>query len=278
MVSGRWAPDNMASKGDHDRDETFDQLREEGDFRSRIGFADNLGWWVDGAAILLSLIAVIGAYWIGVSIFDQVPHLEDEFAYVWQAQAIAGGRATLPTPPHEKHFLVPFVVDTNGQRFGKYPLGWPALLGIGERLGYPGLVNPLLAGLGIWLTYLLGKRLFNRGLGLLAAALTVTSPFFLLNSGVFLSHPLGLVLSAGFALAWLASFSGDAAAQSNGGRLALVAAACSLGGLAITRPLTGLGVAAPFVIHGLVLFVRGGGRVRWRWWFGLAEANWSEAG
>ncbi len=254
----------MVSNTEQDRDGPLDSLREAGEFRAGALFAGGASRWLDGAAILLSLAAVLAAYWVGARVFEHIPHLEDEFAYVWQAQAIAGGRATLPTPPHENSFLIPFVVDANGQRFGKYPLGWPVLLGIGERLGAPGLVNPLLAGLGIWLTYLLGKRLFNPGIGLLAAALTLTSPFFLMNSGVLLSHPMGLVLSAAFALAWLESFGGDPDVQPAQSRLALVAAACALGGLAISRPLTAIGVAAPFIIQGIVLFLRESGRVRRR--------------
>jgi hypothetical protein len=63
-----------------------------------------------------------------------------------------------------------------------------------------------LAGLGIWLTYRLGRRFFSPAVGLLAAGLTLSSPFFLLNSGSLLSHPLGMVLAAAFALAWLELF------------------------------------------------------------------------
>ena len=102
--------------------------------------------------------------------------------------------------------MVPFVVDYQGERFGKYPPGWPVLLSIAIRLDLRAWINPLLAGLGVWLTYLLGKRIFNDFVGLLAAGLTVASPFFLMNSGSLLSHPFGLVLSASFALGWLEIF------------------------------------------------------------------------
>ena len=68
------------------------------------------------------------------------------------------------------------------------------MLAIAIRVGARAWINPLLAGLGVWLTYLLGKRIFSDFVGLLAAGLTVTSPFFLMNSGSLLSHPFGLVL------------------------------------------------------------------------------------
>ena len=202
----------------------------------------------DRIAIIISLMGVLAAFLVHGRVFEHMAHLEDEMAYVWQAQTISGGHLTLPSPPGERSFLVPFVVDYEGQRFGKYPLGWPALLAVGVRLGARSLVNPLLAGLGIWLTYLLGKRVFGEVVGVLAVGLTVASPFFLMNSGSLLSHPLGLVLSAGFALAWLEAFR-------RGGRstqwLPVILAGTAVGLLAITRPLTAVGVALPFALHGI---------------------------
>ena len=167
----------------------------------------------DRIALILSLIAVAASYWVAVRIFEGMAHIEDEVAYVWQAQAIAGGHLTLPSPSHEKSFLVPFVVDHNGQRFGKYPLGWPVMLAVGELLGVRPLVNALLAGFAVWLTYHLGKRIFGETVGLLAAGLTLTSPFFLMNSGSLLSHPFGLFLSAAFALSWLDAWDKEHLAQ-----------------------------------------------------------------
>ena len=175
-------------------------------------------------------------------------------AYVWQAQAISHGYLTLPSPALPKSFLVPFVVDYHGQRFGKYPLGWPVVLALGERLGVPYLVNPILAGLGVWLTYQLGKRLFGATVALLAAGLTVSSPFFLLNSGSLLNHPLGLVLTIIFALGWLDAFHTPGISKR---WLPALAAGAALGLLALTRPLTAVCVGLPFAIHGLILLVRG---------------------
>jgi hypothetical protein len=82
----------------------------------------------DRFALLFSLLAVLVSYFVTDRVFERMPHIEDEMAYVWQAQAMARGRLTLPSPPSSESFLVPFVVDFHGQRFGKYPLGWPAML------------------------------------------------------------------------------------------------------------------------------------------------------
>src|SRR5512139_3853145 len=98
----------------------------------------------DRIAILLSLLAIVAAYWVHDRIFERMAHIEDEMAYVWQAQAIAGGHLMVPSPPEPKSFLYPFVIDYAGHRFGKYPLGWPVTLALGEYFGVRFLVNPLL--------------------------------------------------------------------------------------------------------------------------------------
>jgi len=215
----------------------------------------------DKIAFAISLLAIFATAWISHDILEGIPHLEDEFAYVWQAQVIARGELTIPSPPEHKSFLVPFVVDYEGQRFGKYPIAWPVILSFGERVGLRWLVNPLLAGLGVWLTYRLGKKTLGEMVGLLAAGLTVSSPFFLMNSGTLLSHPWGLVLSTGFAISWL-----DVTAPQDSvpGKLPTLAAGLSLGVLALSRPFTALGVAIPFGIHGLCLLYRGSNELRKR--------------
>jgi len=155
----------------------------------------------DWLALLLAILTFLGAAWITDQVFEGLPHLEDEMAYVWQAQAIEGGKLLLPTPPCSRCFLQPFVVDYSGMRTGKYPPGWPTLLAVALRLGLQDRINPLLAGLAIWLVYRLGKKITDERTGILAAFLTATSPLFLMNSGALLSHPWTLVLSATVALA-----------------------------------------------------------------------------
>ncbi len=210
----------------------------------------------DRLALILCVAVILAAALVGWLVFENLPHLEDEFAYLWQARVLAGGNLSLPTPEFSKSFLVPFVVDYHGQRFAKYPPGWPAILSLGVRVGWPAVINPLLAGLAIWLTYQLGKRSLGEQTAFLGALLLGTSPVFLILAGSLLSHLWSLVLALIFILFWVAGLED----RKEKARLnpSLIAGA-SLGLLGLTRPLTALALAVPFFLEGLVILYRGPG-------------------
>ncbi len=201
-------------------------------------------------AVLLSLVAFGMVFWVTTAIYEGVPHIEDEVAYSWQAALYAEGKLTTPTPPCPHCFLTPFVVDYQGLRFSKYPPGWAAALSLGVRLDLRDWVNPFLAALCIWLTYRLVSRLTRPITGLIAALLTLTSPFFLLNGGSLLSHLWSFFLTLVWITAWLDATHPESRIPR---WLSVPAAGLALGALALTRPLTAIGVAFPFFIHGLVL-------------------------
>ena len=215
----------------------------------------------DRLALLFSLVVILAAALVGNLIFENMPHLEDEFAYLWQAKTIAGGDLTLPTPEFAKSFLIPFVVDFQGQRFGKYPPGWPAALSLGVRAGILDWVNPALAGLAAWLTYRLGKRTLGKKTALLGTLLLGTSPLFLIQAGSLLSHTWSLVLSTAFFLSWMDSLEKEGTPY---GWLPSLVGGLSLGALALTRPLTAAAVALPFAIQGIIVLIKGPGWKRKR--------------
>jgi hypothetical protein len=210
---------------------------------------------------ILCLAVVFIGFLICERVYEGLPHTEDEISYRWQAHVFAEGKLFVASPPGAVETFVPFVIDYQGRRFSKYPPGWPLVLSLGVRLGLDAWVNPFLAGLSVWLTYLLGKRLIAPAVGGVAAVLMAASPFFLLNSASFLSSSLSLALTGGFALAWLGSFAKPNPRSST--RSAALAGIC-LGWLALTRPWTAVGVALPFIVHGLWLLWRGDGSVRRR--------------
>jgi 4-amino-4-deoxy-L-arabinose transferase-like glycosyltransferase len=213
----------------------------------------------------LALLALAASLRTAAQVYEGLPHIEDEFANLWQAEVMAQGALTLPSPAESRYFVVPFVVDHQGLRFGKYPPGWPAVLSLGIRLGAPTLVNALLAGLSVWLTFRLGSRLGGKSVGLLAALLLATSPMVVILSGSMMSHPLSLFLGLVFSLTWLDLFlpSEGAAAPPRVPRWLLwLTGGLSLGLLVVTRPLTALAVAIPFALHGLWLLRCGPGTLR----------------
>ncbi|MDK1028110.1 MAG: hypothetical protein QGM50_00475 [Anaerolineae bacterium] len=225
----------------------------------------------DRIAFVISIAAVFGVYFVSDRVYERMAHFEDEMAYIWQAQAISGGDLVLPSPPNPKSFMTPFVIDHNGVRFGKYPPGWPIILALGFAFNFEDWINPLLGGLGIWLLYLLAKRITTGPIGLLAIILMLSSPMFWLLSGSALSHTWSIVVALGFVSAWLSIFvhaEDEPQREKKVPRFGfhqidvpiwvkILVAGLSLGVLVLTRPMNAVGVAIPFFIHGLILLVRG---------------------
>jgi 4-amino-4-deoxy-L-arabinose transferase-like glycosyltransferase len=184
--------------------------------------------------------------------FEGLPHLEDEVAYLFQAKTLALGRLTVPSPAQPGAFWTPFVLDYQGHRFGKYPPGWPTILALGAVAtgGHaPWLVNPLLAALALYLVYRLGRTLYGRDAGLLAAALGLISPLFLVLSASFLSHLASLVWLLLFSLWFVWTAQGRS-------RWFALGAGLALGMAFLTRSLTATAYATPFVIYSLAQVIQ----------------------
>ena len=206
----------------------------------------------DHLALLVCLTTIAATAFLSSKIFENLPHIEDEVAYVWQANVIARGDLTLPSPVCPKCFLVPFVVDYNGLRFGKYPIGWPVVLAFAVRLGKRAWLPPLLAGMNIGLAYQLFKKIVDKKIALLAVFLIASSPFFLMNASSLLAHNWSLFLTLTFILGWFDVFLANGRTPKF---LTVGVAALSLGVLALTRPMSALGIALPFAVHGaFILF------------------------
>ncbi len=215
------------------------------------------------------LLACAGSLIVSRTVFERLPHLEDEFAYRYQAELFARGDVSIDVPLPVRAYWQPFVLDANGQRFGKYPPGWPLLLAVGTHCGAPWIVNAWLAMLTVALVYRLGRELFDPATGAVAALLTAASPTALLLSGSLMSHTAALFFTTLFLYAlWKIEksnltqsarrsqrkieektpffYSAPSALKMSfwGG-----VAGSALGMVVINRPWTAVGIAAPFVLY-----------------------------
>ncbi|MBN1933718.1 MAG: glycosyltransferase family 39 protein, partial [Anaerolineae bacterium] len=206
-------------------------------------------WLVVGCCLGVFVAAGLIADWV----FERVPHLEDEVAYLFQAQVFAAGKLYVDAPFHTNCFFAPFVLDHQGHRFGKYSPGWPALLAVGVRLGQPWWVNAGFAALAVALTFRLGREVSDRRAGIIAAVLAATSPFVLLLAGSLMSHTSCLAFTTAFV--WCFRRSVVAVRRS---RLWALVAGVMLGAVFAIRPYTALAVGFPALLYGLWRLWRAG--------------------
>jgi 4-amino-4-deoxy-L-arabinose transferase-like glycosyltransferase len=218
------------------------------------------------ASVGFCLIAFVAAGLVADLVLERVAHIEDEVAYLFQAQVFAAGHAYVDAPFQTNCFFAPFVLDYQGRRFGKYPPAWPALLSLGLRMGQAWWVNAACTALSLALVFRLGSEVQHPRVGALAAGLGCMSPFVLLMSGSLMSHPSCLLFVTAFLWCfWRARMSRrDAWALAEG---------VMLGAAFVIRPFTALAIALPAVlwmIWDLIQHRRATGRVGTAWrhlWF-----------
>ncbi len=183
--------------------------------------------------ILLYLIYVVG---------DHMPHVPDSVAYLFQAKIFASFRLFAKAPEYGEHFFIG--IDTPiqyaGRWFTTWPFGHPAALAVGQKLGAPWLIPPLLGALTVFLVYRVGRHVYGAGTGLLAAILLLLSPFFQMTGSNFMSHNTASFYLIGATLFYVRPTGRPA--------LSWFMSGVFLGLLFNTRPLTTAGVLVPFAL------------------------------
>jgi 4-amino-4-deoxy-L-arabinose transferase-like glycosyltransferase len=174
-------------------------------------------------------------------VFERVPHVHDEIAYLFQAKIFQSGRLFASSPCAREFFDFPHIIN-NGRWYSIYPPGFPFLLLIGLLLRAPWLINPLLAALAIGLFYFLGKEFYDRPSGVLAALLGAGSIWLLLMSSTMMSHPASMFFNTLFLLF---IFRSTKVPNILNGLLA----GFSLGMAFLIRPYNGFFFALPFLIY-----------------------------
>src|SRR5206468_11335610 len=135
---------------------------------------------------VVALISVVVATWYGAFVASGA----DAYGYVSQALLWAHGRVVLPDPlaslePVHGRAVAPLgyqLAQTPGAIVPTYPPGLPLIMAAAQMTAGPAAVFwvvPLLAGVVVSLTYVLGERTTDRQAAWLACMLTASSPIFL---------------------------------------------------------------------------------------------------
>lgn len=197
------------------------------------------------AVVALAFFAFFMSAYLSRTVYERLPHLEDEVAYLFQARVFARGDIVIETPEPRRAYWQPFVVDHEGLRFSKYTPGWSGLLSLGVILGQTWVINAFFAALTVALVYRLGSNLFNRDVALIAAGLTAFSPMALLLNASLMGHTPALFFTTLFILAY------RQIEKTHRIRWGLIAG-FSLGFVVILRPLTAIGIGTPFIAWSVI--------------------------
>jgi dolichyl-phosphate-mannose-protein mannosyltransferase len=158
---------------------------------------------------------------------------DDEHVYRLIAQTLRTGSLTSPSPGADLQFFrEQFVLLTETARYGKYPIGHPLLLAIGQALGADWLVVPATTGMLALVVHAIGRVTAGSTAALVAVALFALSPQVLLTGATYLSQPPAALLTAGAVACLLA-----AERRAPGSSRWIVAAGVLLGYSFLVRPL-----------------------------------------
>jgi hypothetical protein len=207
--------------------------------------AASLWWWqaIDRAAAPAACAVAIATVAAGWAWGAWVAGGSDSYCYLNQAELFTGGHARQLQPiaanlPWENgrwafvpagHIPAP---APDGAIVPICPAGYPLLMaGARAVAGRAGMfwIVPLMGGLAVWLTFVLGRRIGRPPAGLAAAGLVATSPVFLYQ----LVQPMNDVPTA--ALWLLALVVASRAAERSGWRAPLLAGAAA-GAALVVRP------------------------------------------
>lgn len=198
---------------------------------------------------------------------DGVPHFSDSLTYQMQGRMLYAGQMTMEKPAHPELFIHSLFFVTDGQHFdaakshivyegtkffGKYPIGWPAVLGLFDKVGIGFMANAVLAGLGALLTFGLAKQVTSQRVAIIAALLFAFSPWAWFNGSHFASHVASMVAVNGFLFFFLKVLS----ASSKPAYGAALGAGLCLGAALLVRPFDAAMFALPAVLVSFALLLR----------------------
>jgi hypothetical protein len=150
------------------------------------------------------------------------------------------GKLYSPSPCGKEFFDFTHMIN-NGKWYSQYPFGYPLLLVLGLLLKAPWIVNPLFAAFSIIIFYFLGREVYNKKTGIIAAALGTVSIWFLLMSSTMMSHTSCMFFTSVFLLFLFRSLKNPS--LTNG-----IFSGLGLGMVLVIRPYTAFFISLPFLI------------------------------
>lgn len=192
--------------------------------------------WVSARPAAVIALAALAAFAASVAfrygVLLREPITDDEATYRFIAKTLLTGRVTNPVPDDAEFFENQFIVLNARGWHGKYPIGHPLVLALGEAVSAIDLMMPLCGALCVFLVFRVGRKLFEPRVALLGALLLVLSPHFVWTCGTLLSQPtLSAVMLAGMLLVLRAE-------EDPRWRWPLLAG-CAFGFAVLVRPLPG---------------------------------------
>ncbi len=178
-------------------------------------------------------------------VFAGVPNIEDGNAYFFQAKLLSQGRAWVPDEGGD-FFVYPWIARHDGRLFSMFPPGFPLLAAPGFWIGAPMVMPALHGAVAVVAVWAFAREVAGRARASYVAVLCAASPWALVMSASFMSHPAMLACTAGagyFALRALRT-------------PRYVAPSLAFGALAgagfLVRPAEGLAVPFAFAAYALV--------------------------
>ncbi len=181
-----------------------------------------------------------GTALINTRYLERIPHVQDSVNYWFQAQLFSMGRTWIEAPENVESFASEHIIVQNRRWYCHYPFLVPLLFMVGMKMGAIWLINPLIAALSVLLVFQLCMKHFSWRVAVWSAIFMVSSPFFLVMSSSFMSHPLGFLLTAACLYYFLQQLQNPTVRNA-------VMLGISIGLLFNTRPLTAFAVGLPII-------------------------------
>ncbi|HMJ09028.1 MAG TPA: hypothetical protein VK468_08485, partial [Pyrinomonadaceae bacterium] len=160
--------------------------------------AESVG--LDRFSVVAAVLVIVITGMLSYFVYQAHPHVPDETQYVFQARYLAAGELTVTPPLVPEAFTMYLIPYQDSRWFSIFSPGWSAVLAIGVWANAIWLVNPILAGLCVLLTYLFFHGLYSQRFARMGILLLCCSPWFIFMSMSLMSHVFTLACALGAAV------------------------------------------------------------------------------